>query len=190
MLAVVWDRQRGTFRRSLSDLTKDTRKTRIAFETNLGKNTRAVLESLNANSGVLRADRLALIADEQQRIRGVCTTIEFFMCHLMRWRKGWTHRRWFDGIYADQVIVRPDQLEFFGEALCAAGQHKFWLEPFFASVTLVENTGRLQSYLFALGDAEIGVRKKPYEALRRMKSRVPSRWLFVLDEKPHIAVDN
>ncbi len=100
--------------------------------------------------------------------------------------------RWVDGIFPayDMVpdalkVTSPVELTVRGSALWGKGSRgTFWIEPFFASVRISENTDAIVSYSLKFADAARGLGTVPYgKHLRRPDWFFPVEWLFTFSKE-------
>jgi hypothetical protein len=150
------------------------------------------LESKVAESvrSYIRASRGANSSEENEAFRWTCVGLEWLLGWLLEGYEGWNG--WVDGIFpaTDMLpedalkMVSPVELTVRGTALWgkrAGGP--FWIEPFFASVQISEDTDTLAGYILKFADASRELGTVPYgKHLRWPHWFFPAEWLFTFSK--------
>src|ERR1700722_11702585 len=138
----------------------------------------------------IRASRGGDASGEQEALRWTCAALERLLGGLLQGSEGWTG--WVDGIFPAYDVVpdalkvtSPVELTVRGSALWGKGSRgTFWIEPFFASVRISENTDAIVSYSLKFADAPAGLGTIPYvKHLRRPDWFFPVEWLFTFSKE-------
>ena len=123
---------------------------------------------------------------EAQRLQELCETLNWFFLAIVREHERWNRYHSVDGVVALSVEVRSANELALDGYIFVFGEKRtrgFMMEPFSATLRIVQAGDRLRRYRIQCGDVSRPFATVPYSMSRspRMKM-VPEDWLFTLEK--------